>query len=82
MKKILISVCTYLRPNMLERALNCIIELKMPEDILVEILIVDNDKNLSAKNIVEKFKDISPYKILQAKTDEATVFHSEASSDR
>ena len=63
MKKILISVCTYLRPNMLERALNCIIELKMPEDILVEILIVDNDKNLSAKNIVEKFKDISPYKI-------------------
>lgn len=61
--KILISICTYQRKNMLLRALNKIRELKPVEDAKVEVLIVDNDKNLSAKEIVEKTAKDFPYLI-------------------
>ena len=44
--KILVAICTYLRPKMLERALNNVKELKTVSDAEVEVLIVDNDKNL------------------------------------
>ena len=63
MKKILISVCTYLRPNMLERALGCIVKLNAPMDVDIEVLIVDNDINQSAKPVAEKLKETFPYKI-------------------
>ena len=59
--KILIAVCTYLRPNMLLRALNNIKALKPLDDAEVEVLIVDNDKNLSAKEVVEKAAKDFPY---------------------
>ena len=61
--KILISICTYLRPNMLLRALNCIKALKPVDDAEVEVLIVDNDKNQSAKEVVENTKKDFPYQI-------------------
>ena len=61
--KILIAVCTYLRPKMLQRALNHIKDLKPVEDAEVEVLIVDNDKNLSAKEVVEKTAKNFPYQI-------------------
>ena len=61
--KILIAVCTYLRPNMLQRALNHIKDLKPVEDAEIEVLIVDNDKNLSAKKTVEKTAKDFPYQI-------------------
>lgn len=63
MKKILVSVCTYLRPNMLKRALNHIKELKPLDDAEVEILIVDNDKNRSAEQIVNEASIDFPYTI-------------------
>ena len=65
MDKIVIAVCTYLRPNMLERAINHIKDLRRIEDVIVEVLIVDNDKNQSAKPVVGKFcaMDSFPYKI-------------------
>ena len=63
--KILIAVCTYLRPNMLQRALNHIKDLKPVDAASIEVLIVDNDKNQSAKPVVGKFcaMDSFPYKI-------------------
>ena len=61
--KILIAVCTYLRPNMLQRALNHIKDLKPVDDALIEVLIVDNDKNRSAKEVIEKSAKGFPYKI-------------------
>ena len=61
MTKILISVCTYLRPNMLKRALGHIKELEPVNDAQVEVLIVDNDKNGSAKNVVEEVSKGFPY---------------------
>ena len=65
MDKILIAVCTYLRPNMLERAFSHIKALKPLNDAIVEVLIVDNDKEQSAKNVVEKIcsQNDFPYKI-------------------
>ena len=61
--KILIAVCTYLRPKMLQRALNHIKELKPLDDAEVEVLIVDNDKNQSAKEVVENISKNFPYQI-------------------
>ncbi len=63
MEKVLISVCTYLRPNMLKRALNNIAELTSLTDVIVEVLIVDNDENCSAKEVVEAVSKNFPYKI-------------------
>ena len=51
---ILISVCTCMRPKMLKNALLSIEKLIVPDDIKIEILVVDNDKNQSAKSIVEE----------------------------
>ena len=61
--RILIAVCTYLRPKMLERALNHIRELNPVNDAEIEVLIVDNDKKLSAKGIVEKTTKEFPYTV-------------------
>ena len=61
--RILIAVCTYLRPKMLERALNHIRELNPVNDAEIEVLIVDNDKELSAKEIVEKTTKDFPYTV-------------------
>lgn len=63
MEKVVISICTYKRPNMLERALNKIKELKIPENINIEVLIVDNDEKGSAKPVIEKIKDSFLHKI-------------------
>ena len=67
--KILIAICTYLRPNMLSRALKHIKALKPVNDADVEVLIVDNDKEQSAKTIIEKTAEDFPY-ILHYKTEE------------
>lgn len=55
---ILIACCTCKRPKMLMQALNSINELNLP-DIKIELLIVDNDPNATAKNIVANFSEKS-----------------------
>ena len=64
MRKILISVCTYLRPNMLERALNCVADLVLPNDAEVKVLVVDNDVNCSAKPVIQKISENFPLEII------------------
>lgn len=56
-KKIIIACCTYKRPQKLERLLKSLTELTYPRNIIVEILIVDNDKEKSAENIFKKYTD-------------------------
>lgn len=60
---IVIAICTCLRPKMLKNSLLSINETIFPENIKTEILVVDNDKEQSAKNIVEDVKQISKCKI-------------------
>lgn len=55
-KYILISCCTYKRPQQLNRLLKSLISMNYPEGIKTELLIVDNDINQSAKEIVQNFK--------------------------
>ena len=55
---ILLSFCTFKRPNMLEKCLESISALKLPQNIKTEILVVDNDETASAKEVVEKFRNI------------------------
>ena len=55
----IISVCiaTYKREFLLDRLLESMIIQKLPSDISLEIIVVDNDINASAKSIVEKFNN-------------------------
>lgn len=58
---VLVSLCTCKRPKMLLCALEAINKLKVPDDIRVEILVVDNDDQESGKVSIEKFKQESKF---------------------
>jgi succinoglycan biosynthesis protein ExoM len=54
---VLLSICTCQRPNMLRDCLLSANLLKVPDSIKVEILVIDNDENQTAKNVVETVKN-------------------------
>lgn len=60
---VLISVCTYKRSFELERALRYVERLELPEDIKVDVLVIDNDEKQSAKEIIEKFKKTTKFNV-------------------
>ena len=62
--KIAIGICTCLRPKMLSSALEGIKNLDFPDNVEIVLIIVDNDKEASAKKIVEKFYQNFPIKII------------------
>ncbi len=61
-KLIAIACCTYKRGIFLAKLLNSLDELNLP-DVGCEILIIDNDANQSAKEIVKEFKNKTHYKM-------------------
>lgn len=63
--KEVVSICvaTYKRPLLLEKLLKSIDKIVLPENLDAEIIIVDNDKDASAKMIVDKFKLNSKFDI-------------------
>ncbi len=50
-----VCICTYKRPQLLERLLGCLLRQSFPGKNEWEIIVVDNDKNESARDVVEKF---------------------------
>ena len=58
---VLISCCTCKRPHMLSVALQSVSGLNFCENIKVELLVVDNDENESAKTVVENFSQTSKF---------------------
>lgn len=52
---VLVSLCTCKRPVMLGEALLSVNSLKLPNGVRVEILVVDNDENESARSKTEDF---------------------------
>lgn len=62
---VVIACCTYKRPESLRKSLISVSELIMPEDksIRVELLVVDNDKKESARDIVESLRQKLPYNV-------------------
>ncbi len=60
---ITLACCTCSRPGMLERVLHKIKTMNLPEGINIELLIIDNDKELPARGVVEKLQKDFPIKI-------------------
>lgn len=61
-----IACCTFQRQAFLERTLMNLANLEIPENIRVEVVVVDNDKDASAKNVVDKLTSAEagfPFKI-------------------
>lgn len=54
---VVLSICTFKRPKIFSECLSSIAKLKLPEDIRVELLVIDNDKDGSAKETIEKYKN-------------------------
>ena len=52
-ESIAISCNTFLRPDILAKTLDSIAKLNIPDDILIKVLVVDNDKNATAKPVIE-----------------------------
>ena len=60
---ILICCCTCQRPNMLSKSLESARKLLLPQNVRIELLVIDNDKNASAKTTIETLKQNFPIKI-------------------
>jgi len=60
---ILISCCTCKRPNMLRKSLDSAKNLVLPQNVRIELLIIDNDKEGSAKHVVTELQGDFPIKI-------------------
>ena len=60
---ILIAVCTCLRPKMLKNALLSVNIAALPENIKTEVLVIDNDKEESAKVVVDELRESLKYQI-------------------
>ena len=54
---VLLSVCTCKRPNMLKDCILSVNKLIIPQNIKIELLIIDNDSDGSARNTIEQLKN-------------------------
>jgi succinoglycan biosynthesis protein ExoM len=63
--RVTIGVTTYFRPAGLGRLLESLSELDIPEDLhlAVDVLVVDNDENASAKPVVEDSRKWLPFRL-------------------
>lgn len=55
-----VMLCTFHREQMLIRALQSVLELARPDDVTIEILVVDNSDEGTAKEVVEGFAAKAP----------------------
>lgn len=60
-ERVAICVCTYLRPAMLEKCLVSLRRLRIPQGISPFLIVVDNDKASSARQIFEEFARTAPF---------------------
>jgi hypothetical protein len=62
-KTVLLACCTCNRPKMLKDVILSANEMFIPENIKIELLIVDNDSEKSAKKVVEELRNIVKFHI-------------------
>lgn len=60
---ILMACCTCKRPNMLKKSLNSVKELILPPNVKIELLVIDNDNESSAKTAIEELQKDFPFEI-------------------
>ena len=63
-KSIAISCNTFLRPEILEKTLKSIANLKIPKGVEIKVLVVDNDANATAKPVIDYIKADFPFEII------------------
>ncbi|MCR5262157.1 MAG: glycosyltransferase family 2 protein [Candidatus Gastranaerophilales bacterium] len=54
---VVLSICTFKRPKIFSQCLETVAKLNLPQNVKVELLIIDNDSAGSAKETVENFKE-------------------------
>jgi succinoglycan biosynthesis protein ExoM len=59
MNHVAIGLCTYRRPEQLQRCLQSLHEMQRPADILLCIIIADNDPTGSAESVVDTFRRVA-----------------------
>lgn len=59
---VVIAICTFKRPHLLKQTLDSISCMIFPEKTKTEILVIDNDANASAKEVVDKYIENSNIK--------------------
>ncbi len=52
MSKIVVGICTYNRNKMLNICLDKLVEMKIPADVQVEVVVIDGSRNFAAKELV------------------------------
>ncbi len=62
-KKILIGLCTFKRHRMLKRCLDSLLEIYIPEDAYIEIIVVNNDVEALPEEIINSYNR-APFKFL------------------
>lgn len=60
---VVIALCTCKRPHMLKKALHSIEKILVPENIIVEVLVVENDSTEMSREVVEFFQKNSKYEV-------------------
>ena len=60
---IMIGIPTCMRPVMLSACLQSIGEMTLPENVAVRLVVADNDKDESARKVVEEFSRITPFAV-------------------
>ena len=58
-QKVIVNICTYKRPQMLQACLDSLLAQVIPSAWTVEILIIDNDRNESAKPLAQQYQQKS-----------------------
>ena len=56
--KITIAVCTAKRPVMLASCLDSLMSLTIPEDVRLDILVVENDSEPCNRSVVERYRNV------------------------
>jgi len=73
MTNIVISACTYKRPDGLKALLRSLAAIKIPNDIEMSIRIIDNEPTPAAKNLVEQCAKNMPRPVYYAHEKEAGI---------
>jgi len=63
MAKVNICICTFKRPQLLTNCLESLKYIIIPANVTITVTVIDNDQNLSAKSIVDRFSGAFPFEI-------------------
>ncbi len=59
--KVIVGIATYKRPMMLEECLKSLVRIDKPQNVAVEVVVVDNDPMGSAKAVIDTISADSPF---------------------